>query len=73
MKVWVAREKSECNFYIVSNHTLNRTEFRTDVSFCSQDAKIYCPRIWHRLGGPRLKPGEGPVQYDMELKWRRVK
>ena len=32
-----------------------------------------CAATWHRAGGLRLKPGEGPIQVTLELKVRRVR
>ena len=69
MKLWMARDLSidgaRYNFgqrKMRWNSTGGWAPDGEEVLFCM------CPNIWHRLGGPRLKPGAAPVRIEVDPK-----
>ena len=66
MKLWMARDGGETGSYLIDRVRFARHEI--DGCWQGDDEIVVCPRIWHRLGGPRLKPGAGPVRIEVDPK-----
>ena len=75
---WVARERHSLvsNFYVASKLLLTRSPFKDsrvneEVYWRdAQDRRRICnDDFWHRAGGPRLKPGGGPVRIWITPGW----
>ena len=67
MKLWMARDAVEKGqLYIVS--VKKPQELLRGAWYSARPSIDFCPAFWHRLGGPRLKPGAGPVRIEVDPK-----
>ena len=64
MKMWLARDGDKAAWYRVST---SKPELRGLFW-----GHWFVPTLWHRAGGLRLKPGEGPVRVDVHVVVKRI-
>ena len=63
MKMWLARDMDRSTWYRVSTNKLKLVGQLWE----STRSHGFMPTLWHRAGGLRLKPGEGPVRVDVRV------
>ena len=59
---WLTRSEVSWNYLVCRNRR-----------FHYEDRTLVCAKGWHRAGGLRLKPGDGPVKVDLTVTCKRVK
>lgn len=82
MKMWLARDRvDECAYYPCAYYSLSRQKpelegeawYGEEPQWRADDSHSFIPALWHRAGGLRLKPGEGPVRVDVQVVVKRIK
>ena len=68
MKMWLARDGDKAAWYRVST---SKPELR-GLFWDGKHSHWFVPTLWHRAGGLRLKPGEGPVRVDVRVVVKRI-
>lgn len=78
MKMWLARDGGLDCLYVLTTQFPKRIRWvnpetkRQCTEFQGQNSYHVCSKYWHRMGGLRLKPGDGPVHVEVTVRVRRV-